>query len=66
MELNEGGVGQMVALEAAVSGSRVGLLIGGKVTMEDSRVMVTTAQAAAFGAVAGFVLFLLCRLPGRH
>lgn len=64
-ELSEAGVGQLVALEAHVRDSRVGVLIGGSVTMENTEVMLTTAQAAALGAAAGGVLFLLSRLLRR-
>jgi hypothetical protein len=65
-ELSEAGVGQLVALEAHVRDSRVGLLVGGSVTMESSEVMFTTAQAAALGVAAGGVLFVLSRLFRRR
>ena len=65
VEVTEGGVGQLLALEAEVTDSRVVMVIGGKVTLERSEVMLTTAQAAALGAAAGAVLFLLSRLFRR-
>lgn len=64
-EMHEAGVGQMVAMEATLTDSRVGVLIGGKVTLERSEVMLSTAQAAALGAAAGVVFFLLSRLTRR-
>jgi hypothetical protein len=59
-------IAQLVTAEASVTDSRVGLLIGGKVSLERSEVMFNTAQAAAFGAVAGGVFFLLSRLVRRR
>lgn len=64
-EMHEAGVGQMMAMEATLTDSRVGVLIGGKVTLERSEVMLSTAQAAALGAAAGAVFFLLSRFA-RH
>jgi hypothetical protein len=65
VEMHEAGIGQMMAMEATVADSRVGLLIGGKVTLERSEVMLGTAQAAALGAAAGALFFLLSRLVRR-
>jgi len=66
VELSEARVGQMVALEASVTDGKVGVLIGGKVSLEHSQVMVGTAQAAAAGVAVGGVLFLLSRLFRRR
>ena len=64
-DLSDVGVGQMAAMEAHVSDSRIGVLIGGKVTMERSEVMLTTPQAIGLGAAVGAVFFLLSKLFGR-
>ena len=64
-ELSEASAGQLVAMEANVSGGRIGLLVAGRANLEQSEVLLTTQQAAVFGAVAGLVLFLLSRLFKR-
>jgi hypothetical protein len=58
-------IAQLVTAEASLSDSRVGMLIGGKVSMERSEIMLTTTQAAVLGVAAGGVFFLLSRLFQR-
>lgn len=65
-DLSGVGVGQMATMEAHVADSKVGVLIGGKVTLERSEVMLNTPQAIGLGAAAGAVFFLLARLFGRR
>ena len=64
-ELSDASVGQMLTAEANVTGGRVGLLVAGRANLEQSEVLMTVQQAAALGAVAGLVLFLLSKLFGR-
>jgi len=64
-ELNQASVGQMAALEATVTDSRVGVLLAARADLERSEVLVTAREAAIFGGVAGIVLFLLTRLFRR-
>ena len=65
-ELSESTVGQMFTVEANVTGGRVGLLVAGRANLEQSEILITAQQAAALGAVAGLVLFLLSKLFGRN
>lgn len=65
-ELHDCRIGQMVTAKAEVSGGKIGLLIGAKVAAEDSQVMLATPQAAALGAAAGGVLFLLLSIFRRR
>ena len=64
-ELSEASIGQMFTVEANVSGGRVGLLVAGQANLEQSEILMTVQQAAALGAVAGLVMFLLSKLFGR-
>ena len=65
VEMSESGVGQMATMEANVADSRVGFQLAANANLERSEVMLTTQQAAALGAVAGIVFFLLSRLFKR-
>jgi hypothetical protein len=64
-EMSEAMVGQMATMRAEITNSKVGMLLAGSATLEQSEVAVTTQQAAVFGVVAGVVCFLLTKLFGR-
>jgi hypothetical protein len=59
--ITNGGTQSVIAGEAHVGrGAFVGAVVGAKVTVEEgARVLMTTAQAAAFGAAVGAVVGLL-------
>ena len=65
VSISQGGTQSVIAGEAHVgSGALVGLVVSPRVTVEDgARVLMTTPQAAAFGAAAGALvgLFLVRR-----
>ena len=65
-ELSESTVGQLFAVEANLTGGRVGLLVAGRANLQQSEILMSVQQAAALGAVAGLVLFLLSKLFGRN
>jgi hypothetical protein len=65
-ELAHASVGGMLAARASVSGSRIGVLVAAGADLEDSKVVLGTAQAIAFGAAAGATLYMLGRLIRRR
>jgi hypothetical protein len=56
----------MVARDASVKDSVVGVLLAGRVDGDNIRVVMNTRSALAFGVAAGFVVWLLSRLGGRR
>ncbi len=65
VEISEGGAGTLLTLEAAVSDSKVGVLLAGRADLENSTVMMGTQQAIGVGVAAGLTMFLLGRLFRR-
>lgn len=61
VSIRQGGTQSVLAGEARIeTGGFAGLLLSPKVTIEDGgRVLMNTAQAAAFGAAVGTVLGLI-------
>ena len=56
--ISEGGAGIVLARDLTVRRGLVGLAVGRRITLEDSRVLLGTAQAAAAGAALAGVLLI--------
>jgi len=65
VEIQQGGAVLLAAKSVSVSQGFVGVALGAEVKLEGSRVLLSTPQAAAFGAAIGAVLFLLSKLLRR-
>ena len=66
VDLADAVVGGMLASDAALSDSRVGVLLAGRTNLESSEVVLTTQQVAVLGVAAGLTMFLLGRLFRRR
>ena len=64
-ELDRSLAAVMAAREASVRDSAVGVLLAGRVNGDNIRVLMNPRSACAFGAAAGFVVWLLSRLGRR-
>lgn len=66
VEIIQGGAAVLAARAATVRQGLVGAVVAGNVELEESRVLLTTPQAAALGAAFGTVLFALSRILQRR
>ncbi len=66
VSVRQGGGGIMVGAKVDVREGFVGAVLARDVQLENSRVLLTTPQAAAFGAALGAVLLLFGRLLRRR
>ena len=60
--IEQGGAVVLAAKSVDVRQGFVGVVLAGDVRLEESRVLMSTGQAAAAGAALGFVLLILGRL----
>lgn len=65
VEIQQGGAVFLAAKSVNVNQGFVGVALGVDVQLEDSRVLLATPQAAAFGAALGVVLLVLGKLLRR-
>ena len=61
VEIIQGGAAVLAARSATVRQGLVGAVVAGNVQLEESRVLLSTPQAAALGAAFAAVLFTLSR-----
>jgi hypothetical protein len=61
VEVWQGGIGVAQAQSVHVSEGSIGVLLAGEVEGHNVRVLMTPLSALAFGAAAGFTLWLLGR-----
>ena len=66
VEIVQGGAVFLAAGSAKVNQGFVGAVMAGNVELEDSRVLLTTPQAAALGAAFAAALFVLTRAVRRR
>ncbi len=67
VEIHNGGAGFILCDQAGVEHGKITVLLANQVELgEDTQIMFSTRQAAAFGAAAGGVIFLLSLLFHRR
>jgi hypothetical protein len=65
VEMSDSAIGQLFTVEATAADSRIGVMLAGRATIENSEIVLGTQQAIGFGVAAGATLFLLGRLLRR-
>ena len=64
-DIRESAIGSILALRSGVADSRIGVMVAGKATLENTEVVMSTQQAIALGVAAGVTVSLLGRLFRR-